>query len=153
MPVMRNPMAVIIGRVRAPRAVIGWITSIGIRRTPCPVSGTPEPGCNQRGTNIDRPNNIIRAVDIRITHGLYLSLPPLVLFNIERGHVLILVFTKHRLDAHQIRFILGALDDSQVIHFAVLIEIQIGDLPFRLVQFLFKVFDVFGLSKESHNDF
>jgi hypothetical protein len=76
----------------------------------------------------------------------------LVFFNIEGGHVLIQVIADDGLDTHQIGLIHGALDDSQIVHFAISIQIQIRDLPFRLVELLLKVLQVFGFSEERNDD-
>jgi hypothetical protein len=76
----------------------------------------------------------------------------LVFFNIEGGHVLIQVVAEDRLNAHQVGLIHGTLDHSEIVHLAISIQIQIGNLPFRLIELLLKVLQVFGLSEESHDD-
>lgn len=122
------------------------------RRIPAHPIRTPKPIIDIRPIDIYGFDDIIGAVDILIAddlHGNALCLR--VFLHKDRRHVLIHILGENGLDDHQVAITVRRLDDTQIIHLPVAVEVEIGESRVRIVEHILKLLQVFGLPEEGRH--
>ena len=119
------------------------------RRMPANPSRSPEPIVDNRTIDIYRLNHIVSAIDILVTNHLNRHILFLVFFDIDGSHILVDVFCQHGLQHDQVAVAISGLDDAQVIDVTIAIEVEVGDVRRFVVEFLFKLLQVFCFAKQS----
>ena len=61
------------------------------------------------------------------------------------------ILSQYGLDDHEVAVVIGSLDDAQIVHFSIAIEVEVGECRIRIIEQLLKLLQVFGLSKEGCN--
>ena len=61
------------------------------------------------------------------------------------------ILSQYSLDDHEVAVVIGSLDDAQIVHFSIAIEVEVGECRIRIIEQLLKLLQVFGLSKEGCN--
>lgn len=119
------------------------------RRIPAHPIRTPKPIVDIRPIDIHGFDDIVGAIDILVAddlHGNTLTLR--VFLYKDRCHVLIHIPGENRLDDHQVPITVSRLDDTQIIHLTVAVEVEIGESRVGVVEHIFKLLQVFGLPEE-----
>ena len=104
-----------------------WPIPPVVRGMPAYPRRTPEPIINNWLVDIYRFNNIICTVYIFITNHLHSDLIIRIFLHKDRSYVLIDILGKDRLDDHQVAVVVGSLDDTQIVHFSIAIEVEIRE--------------------------
>lgn len=120
-----------------------------VGRVPAHPVGTPEPIVDIRAIDIYGLDDVVGAIDVLIADNLHRNALCLRVFlYIDRCHVLIDVLCQHRLNDHEVAAAVGGLDDTQVVHLPVAVEVKVGERRVGVVEHLLKLFEVFGLPEQ-----
>ena len=128
-----------------------WPIAPIIWRVPAYPRCSPEPIINQWSIDIHWFDDIIGTIDILIAHHLYGDLVIGILLYEDRGHILVNILSQYSLNNHEVAVIIGSLNDAQIVHFSIAIEVEVGECRIRIIELLLKLLQVFGLSKEGCN--
>lgn len=120
-----------------------------IRRVPAHPVGAPEPVVDVGAIDIDGFDDVVGAIDVLIADDLHGNALCLRVFLHENGgYVLIDVLCQHRLNDHEVAAAVGGLDDTEVVHLPVAVEVEVGEGRVGVVEHLFELFEVFGLPEQ-----
>ena len=118
-------------------------------RYPANPRGAPKPVINHGTIDIYRLNDIVLSIYPCISHDLYAHLRRRRIFLHQYGcYILIDVLCQHGLDDDQVTAVALDLHYSQIIHHAVSVQIQVGDVTFFRVQLLLKLLQVTYFAKQ-----
>ena len=120
-----------------------------VGRVPAHPVGTPEPVVDVGAIDIYGLDDVVGAIDVLIAddlHGNTLCLR--VFLNIDRCHVLIDVLCQHGLDDYEVAAAVGGLDDAEVVHLPVAVEVEVGERRVGVVEHLLKLFEVLCLPEQ-----
>lgn len=127
--------------------VPGVITPV-IRRVPYHMEGIPKEIINYGTMHINRFKNVVGTVNVFITHNLHHYFPLITNIDIDGGNILKNIVTQYRLDNYKVYLFLIGFYHPQVIDISVSIKVKVGDLMLGIVEHLFKVFQIFGFTKQ-----
>lgn len=120
-----------------------------VRRVPTYPVGTPEPIIDVGAIDIDGLDDVVGAIDVLVTDDLHCNALCLRVFlYIDRSNILIDVLCQHGLDDHEVACVVGSLDDTEVVHLSVAVEVEVGEGRVGVVEHLFELFEVFGLPEQ-----
>lgn len=120
-----------------------------VRRVPAYPVGTPEPIVDVGAIDIDGLDDVVGAIDVLVADDLHCNALCLWVFlHIDRGYVLIDVLCQHGLDDNEVAAAVGSLDDTEVVHLSVAVEVEVGEGRVGVVEHLFELFEVFGLPEQ-----
>lgn len=126
----------------------GPITPVPRRHITVPCR-PPEPIVDNRSININRLNDIVLTIDIRIANHLYRSGLFAVFLYIDGSHILENIFRQYGLYQYHMGAILLDLDYTQVINRTVAVQIQVAQMQVGIVEFLLKLLQVLNFAKQS----
>ena len=115
---------------------------------PAGVVGAAHIVPHRRTFNPYRTNDILRAVDIRITNHLYVELRGLCLCY-EGSYILVDISCQTSLDQVHVAITLLSLQHAQIVHVAVVVEIEVVDHVLGRVEQPFKLAYSTRLSEDS----
>ena len=104
-----------------------WPIAPVVRRVPCHPCRSPEPIIYHWTVDIYRLNNIVRTIYIFVAYHLHSDLLLLILLHIDRSYILIDILCQHRLNHYQVAIIVSRFYHTQVIHFTIAIEVEVGE--------------------------
>ena len=125
-----------------------WPIAPIIWRVPTNPRCSPKPIINQWSIDIYWFDDIIGTIDILVAHHLHSNLVIGILLDEDRCHILIDILSQYGLDDHKVAVVIGSLDDAQIVHFSIAIEVEVGECRVWIIEQLLKLLQVFGLSKE-----
>lgn len=104
-----------------------WPIPPVVRGVPAYPRWTPEPIINQWSVDIHWFDDIVGTIDILVAYHLYGDLVISILLDEDRGHILIDILSQYGLDDHEVAVVIGSLDDAQIVHFSIAIEVEVGE--------------------------
>ena len=107
------------------------------------VTWTPKEGENRRSIYVNRFDDIVRTINVRITYDLYRMPSVVFAFYNYRSHVLIHVVSYYCLNYHKVCVTFGRFYYAKIIYLSVVIQIQIVDACVVVVYATFKFFQIF----------
>lgn len=120
-----------------------------VRRVPAHPVGAPEPIVDVGAIDINGLDDVVGAIDVLIADDLHGNTLCIRVFLHENGgYVLIDVLCQHRLNDHEVAAAVSGLDDTQVVHLPVSVEVEVGEGRVGVVEHLFELFEVFGLPEQ-----
>jgi hypothetical protein len=117
-------------------------------RVPANPVGTPEPVVDNRNVKVSGFNDIVHSVDVLVADHLNDDLVVGVFLYIDRGYVLKNVLRQHSLEEDEVLVAVGRFYDTEVIHFAVAVEVEVGEVEVFAVEFLLEFFQISTLTEE-----
>ena len=118
------------------------------RRCPAYPCCRPEPVINNGTVDIDRFDDVVLAIKPGVTYNLYMHLVCFVFLHRDRRYILVNILSQHGLDDDEVRTITLHLHDTQVVHDAVAVEVEIGDMTLLGVELLLKLLQITYFAKE-----
>lgn len=131
--IVRREVAKVIRRLPAGIAVIVAMIAVEQRRT----------------ANKYRLNDVVSAIDIRITDHLYVrrSVEARAAFDYESGHILEDVLCQHSLNHIKVVVAVHCLHHAKIIHIAIPVQVEVGNHVLIRVEDRLKLFYGIRLSK------
>ena len=125
-----------------------WPIAPVVWRMPCHPRWSPKPVVDRWTVDIYRFDDIVGTIDIFITYHLHRDLVRLIFLHKDRCHVLVDIFCQHGLYHHQVTIAVCRLYHTQVIHFAIAVQVKVRECGIGVIQQLLKLLQVFGLSEK-----
>ena len=133
--------------VWSPVVPVRWVVSPVVRRVPSVVARSPEEGENWRNVNVNRFNNVVRTVNVRVADYLYRMSALVFTFYYNGCHVLEHIITYHGLQYYQMRISFGRFDYAKVIYLSVAVEVKVVDSRVIIIESSFKFFQITRVGK------
>lgn len=93
------------------------------RTVPCAPCGAPEPIVDNRPVDIYRLDDIVRAIYVLIAHNLNAYIVRFVFLHVYRGYVLEDILCEDGLQHHQTLVTFAYLNNPQIIHLSVAVQV------------------------------
>jgi len=136
-----------IGVVRTPVVPVGWIVAPVVWRIPSVVSRSPEPGEYRRHVNVNRFDDVVRAVDVRITNYLYIISAVASALNYDGSHILKHIVTNYCLKHYKVRVSFGSFDYTKIIHLSVAVQVKVVNTGFIIIDSSLEFFQIARVCK------
>lgn len=143
---------VVVIHVPAPRRVESIVRRVVppiVGRMPSHPSRSPEPVVDDGTVEIDRFDDVVVAIEVRVTDHLDGDRPVLFALHVDGSHVLIDVLCQHGLQDNQAVLALAYLNDAQIIHIAVTVQVEVVQMAFFRIEFLFELLEVIHFAEQS----
>lgn len=144
--------AVVWCRQWPPGAISVRVISPSIVRIVWPVvSGTPEIVVYDRCIDICRFYDVVFSIQVRVANDLYISVVEVVSADFDSGYILIHIRTYYGLYHYEMCIVSRDFYQTQVINISITVEIQVGDLQRRVIQFPLQLFEAVRHTKKRCN--
>lgn len=138
-----NVSIVAVVMVRLTEMIISWVITPVIGRIPYHMERIPEKIIDQWSVYINWFENVIRTINVFITHYLYGNFLLVAYININGGNILENILTQHGLNYHKVHLFFIGFNNTKVINIPIVIEIEVRDLTLGIVEHRFKIFQIF----------
>lgn len=141
----------VVIHVPVPRGIKGIVRRViapVVGRMPSHPRRSPEPVVDDGAVEIDRLNDVVLAVQVRVAYHLDGNCSVLLALHIDGSHVLIDILCQHRLQYNQAVLALAHFDDAQIIHVSVTVEVEVVQMAFFGIEFLLKLLKVVHFSEQ-----
>lgn len=120
-----------------------------IGRIPANPIGSPKPIVDIRAIDVNRFDDIVGTIDVLVANHLHGdTLRVRVFLHIDGSDILEHIFRQHRLQDHQMTVGISRLDDTQIVHLPIAIQIEVGECGVRIVEHRLKLLQIFSLPKQ-----
>lgn len=119
-----------------------------VRTAPCVPTGAPEPIVYYRTIDVNGLDDVVGAIYILVAYYLNGNLVLLVFLYIDGRYILIDVFREDSLQHDEPLVAFAGLYDTQVIHFAVSVEIEVTERAVGVVEQVLELLQVLCLSEQ-----
>lgn len=119
-----------------------------VRTAPCVPTGAPEPIIYYRTIDVNGLDDVVGAIYILVAYYLNGNLVLLVFLYVDGRYILEDVFREDSLQYDEPLVAFAGLYDTQVIHFAVSVEIEVTERTVGVVEKILELLQVLCLSEQ-----
>lgn len=142
-------MVIYIPVPRGIERVVGRIVPPVVRRMPCYPSRSPKPVVYNGTIQINRFDDVVLAVQVRVTHYLHRDGLILLALYIDGCHVLIDVLCQHSLKDNETVLAFADLNHAEIIHIPVAVKVKVVKMALLRIEFFFELLKVVHFSEQS----